>query len=777
MSIQSFQSPTQTTRTLDLTGASLPITSGHLRLGGANPQGHTIAFTNYYMLRDGVPCIPVMGEFHFARYPAALWEDALLKMRAGGIDIIASYVFWNYVEEDEGAFDWSGNRDLRRFVELCAAHDMPLIVRVGPFAHGECRNGGLPDWLYGRPFEVRSNDPRFLAYVRRLYEQIAAQLDGLLFRDGGPVIGIQLDNEYMHCGAPWEVTFRQGMEWVPAGSEGDSYILTLKALARNVGLDVPIYTCTAWRNSPIPEGEVLPMQGGYAFTPWSPDPDFRQSPTREYLFRNRHRDPVTNGIPTYDAEKYPLVCCEIGGGIQITYYHRPVVPPASVEALAVVNLAGGSNLIGYYMYHGGSHPVGAHSFMNEYTVPRISYDFQAPIREFGQFGDSFRCLRLVHRFAADFGDLLAPMTVVLPADADAITPEDTTSLRWAARARDGAGFLFLNNYQDHVETRDIADIRLQLRLAGETVTIPRSHPLTLEKDVTAILPFGLWLGGVALVYATTQLMTKLHDGDTTCYCFFAPRGMVSEYAFASGSYRSLDVQGGAVVESEGRAYVTVTPGTDCRITITTTSGEQVHILTLTREQAERASKQKLWGAERLVIADGTLVGDGDDCSLYTVGNGDASLLVYPPPADARSDDGHFARYTLGVAPKDARVAVEMLGADRAVLRFPPEILDGVDNILLRIDYVGNVGSAFVDGRLIHDNFGNGMVWEIGLRHYEPLLQKEWLIHVSPMIQDGAGQRFIPTGMSFSPSPDSQPLAVIRSISVVPVHNTPLPPNP
>ncbi|MFN8447806.1 MAG: beta-galactosidase [Anaerolineae bacterium] len=777
MSTQSFQSPTQTTRTLDLTGASLPITSGHLRLGGANRQGHTIAFTNYYMLRDGVPCIPVMGEFHFARYPAALWEDALLKMWAGGVDIIASYVFWNYVEEDEGAFDWSGNRDLRRFVELCAAHDMPIIVRVGPFAHGECRNGGLPDWLYGRPFEVRSNDPRFLAYVSRLYEQIAAQLDGLLFRDGGPVIGIQLDNEYMHCGAPWEVTFRQGMEWVPAGSEGDSYILTLKALARDVGLDVPIYTCTAWRNSPIPEGEVLPMQGGYAFTPWNPDPDFRQSPTREYLFRNRHRDPVTNGVPTYDAEKYPLVCCEIGGGIQITYYHRPVVPPASVEALAVVNLAGGSNLIGYYMYHGGSHAVGAHSFMNEYTVPRISYDFQAPIREFGQFGDSFRCLRLVHRFVADFGDLLAPMTVVLPDDADAITPENTTSLRWAARARDGAGFLFMNNYQDHIETRDIADIRLQLRLAGETVTIPRSQPLTLEPDVTAILPFGLSLDGVALVYATTQLMAKLHDGDATCYCFFAPRGMVSEYAFASGSYRSLDVQGGMVVEADGRAYVTVAPGTDCRITITTTSGERVRILTLTREQAERASKQELWGAGRLVIADGTLVGDGDACSLYTVGNGDASLLVYPPPAGARSTDGYFARYTLGVAPKDARVEVEMLGADRAVLRFPPDILDGVDNILLRIDYVGNVGSAFVDGRLIHDNFGNGTVWEIGLRHYEPLLQKEWLIHVSPMIQDGAGQRFIPTGMSFSPSPDSQPLAVIRSISAVPVYKTPLPPNP
>src|SRR5690606_18791170 len=106
----------------------------------------------------------------------------------------------------------------------------------------------------------------------------------------------------------------------------------------------------------IVEGEMLPMQGGYAFTPWSPDPNYRQGPTREYLFRNRHLEPVTGGQATYDAARYPLVCCEIGGGIQITYYHRPIVPPESVEALGLVNLGGGSNLLGYYMYHGGSNP-------------------------------------------------------------------------------------------------------------------------------------------------------------------------------------------------------------------------------------------------------------------------------------------------------------------------------------------------------------------------------------------------------------------------------------
>ena len=114
------------------------------------------------------------------------------------------------------------------FVMLCGRLGLQAIVRVGPFAHGECRNGGIPDWLYGRPFAVRSNDERYLAYVRRLYGEIAQQIDGLLFKDGGPVIGIQLENEYMHAGAPWEVTFRQGTEYVPAGMDGAEHIMILK---------------------------------------------------------------------------------------------------------------------------------------------------------------------------------------------------------------------------------------------------------------------------------------------------------------------------------------------------------------------------------------------------------------------------------------------------------------------------------------------------------------------------------------------------------------------
>ena len=86
--------------------------------------------------------------------------------------MIATYVFWNHVEEEEGIFRWDGQRDLRRFLEVCKAAEMPVVLRIGPWCHGEVRNGGFPDWLFRKNCKLRSQDPVFLSYVAKLYRQI-----------------------------------------------------------------------------------------------------------------------------------------------------------------------------------------------------------------------------------------------------------------------------------------------------------------------------------------------------------------------------------------------------------------------------------------------------------------------------------------------------------------------------------------------------------------------------------------------------------------------------
>ena len=170
---------------------------------GTSCRGEVISFNNYYMEKDGAPFFAVSGEFHYSRMDPQRWEDELIKLRMAGLNIVSTYLFWNHIEEEEGVFDFTGRRDLRRFVELCAKHGMAVILRVGPFAHGEVRNGGLPDWLYGKPFEVRHTNEGFMRCVRRLYGKIAEQVKGLFFKDGGPIVAVQLDNEYMHSSAAW----------------------------------------------------------------------------------------------------------------------------------------------------------------------------------------------------------------------------------------------------------------------------------------------------------------------------------------------------------------------------------------------------------------------------------------------------------------------------------------------------------------------------------------------------------------------------------------------
>ena len=152
------------------------------------------------LLRDDKRWFPLMGEIHYSRYPDKYWKEALLRMKAGGVDIVSSYVIWIHHEEIEGEWDFFGNKDLRRFVETIKDCGLTMLLRIGPWIHGEVRNGGFPDWLIQKCPENRTNFQPYFDEVKRFYEKIFQQVKGLLLEDGGPIIGIQIENEYGHCG-------------------------------------------------------------------------------------------------------------------------------------------------------------------------------------------------------------------------------------------------------------------------------------------------------------------------------------------------------------------------------------------------------------------------------------------------------------------------------------------------------------------------------------------------------------------------------------------------
>ncbi len=372
-----------------------------------SPDGHVLGLNAQYLTLDGKPWLPVMGEMHYTRVPEAEWETEILKMKSAGVQIVATYLIWIHHEEIEGQWDWSGQKDLRHFVELCARHGLYVVPRIGPWSHAEVRNGGFPDWLLTKAPQIRSNDPAYLHYVDLYYKQIGEQLKGLMWNQGGPVVAIQLENEYR--GRP------------PNG--GAPHILKLKELARDAGLRVPFYTVTGWDGAAIPKGDVLPVYGGYPDAPW--DASIQKLPPSEvYAFRFGSRVTGDMGAigaaPAGNAANFttdtPFMTAEMGGGMQVTYHRRPIVSADDIAAMMPVMLGSGVNLYGSYMFHGGENPDGKLTTLQETLathyandLPEKTYDFQAPIGEFGDERESLLKLKTWNYFLNDFGSTLAPM--------------------------------------------------------------------------------------------------------------------------------------------------------------------------------------------------------------------------------------------------------------------------------------------------------------------------------------------------------------------------------
>lgn len=721
---------------------------------GENPSGERLGFTNYFMQKNGEPFFGICGEFHYSRYDENRWEDEIIKIKMGGINILSTYIFWNVHEEIQGVFEWEGRRNLRRFVKLCGKHGLYVIIRIGPFDHGEMRNGGLPDWLFGRPFEVRSNNEEYLKYVKVLYEQISQQVQGLLYKQGGPIIGTQIENEHGHSAAQWALTTGISNQWMTQGEDGEAHLLKLKEMAIQAGIETPLYTCTGWGGANAPAAEMLPLWGGYSHWPWiyyevDRYQGVREHPaTPEYIYRDKHNNaiPVSyNFEPTYTPEDYPYACCEMGGGMTPFYKYRFDFPYISVPAMTGIKVAEGCNLLGYYMYHGGSNPKGKRDvFLNDLATPKISYDFNACIGEFGQLRESYHRTRLQHYFFKTFEKWMCLTKTILPGDTSAMDPYDTDTLRYAVRASEGSGLLFLNNYQDHAETHDmVVEDGVTVVTEQEEIRFPAKGALTLGKDGYAMLPYGFDLDGIMLKLAMAQPITRIEVDGTVYYFFVSPKGMPPEYAFVSSSYASMDSGAAKLFQVGDVTVVRPVIGDLGPITLTATDGRCVKVVTLTDEESLDFWSEDILGRKRVILTDGSLLVDGNQIKLEATDTEEVSFRIFPDVDGLslisggelleRTQEGIFTAYRFRIPRREARFDLKRVSKDRAVLSFSEDAFEGMKEALLRVNYQGDIGYAFIDGELINDNFSNNTTWEIGLKQFsERLIEKGMYLYISPI---------------------------------------------
>jgi len=752
--IKSIALEAQNKYSIDVTGSKPKVLRGHLDLGGRNVKGDTIGVNSFYLERNGKPFIPVIGEFHFSRYPHLYWEEELKKMKAGGITVVATYVFWNMHEFKEGKFNWSGDLDVRLFTELCAKNGLEVLMRVGPFDHGEIRNGGLPDWLYGRPIDVRSNDPAYLFYVNRLYQEIGKQLNGLMFKDGGPIIGVQIENEYQHSAAPWGFTYQDaprentvarrdqnitqiGVGINNTGNEfadvGKDHMKTLKSLAIKAGLIAPIYTATGWGFASIVEKGSIPVMAGYAYPFW--ESSIRPSPF--YLFKDIQQKPDYSPI-SYDVNLYPSLAAELGTGMAVTYSRRPRVPGESFLPLMVRTVGSGTNGLGFYMYHGGTTPsVGNYFFAEGFGLNNKSYDYQSPIGEFGKLTSGFYSLKLINYFLRSFGDDLAPLYTFLPATNEAIKADDTTTLRYAIRSDGNKGYIFMHNFQDHVVTSDITGLKIDVSTKSGGIRFPSTGVFTLKSGSSAFFPFNVNYDGVDVSMATIQPYCHFVNAKKTYNVFVSIDGIIPEMV-VKGKVKASG-EGIKAVMKDGNTVLTFTAG---KIVDFEVNG--VPFLLLPYDQALNSY---LVGKNdsHIVISKSVVLEEGEKASLISTNN-ETDIMIYPSVGGISVTDGVITKVKSPIknssqwkikVPK-IEADIQLIQTDDRHFTLKAEKTDWtkINDIFVTFDYRGDRGLCMMDGELQTDNLYTSAPWTIGLKRYEnDLKSKEMYFYFIPMVKD------------------------------------------
>lgn len=183
-------------------GTALPLSASEVQPSRAQ-VAHTFEVGNGDFLLDGKPYRLMAGELHYERIPREYWEHRIQMVKALGMNAICIYTFWNAIEQEEGKYDFTGQHDVAEFVRLCQKHGLWVIVRPGPYCCAEWDMGGLPWWLLreeadnpGAEVALRSLDPRFMQAVGRFERALAKQLTPLTIQNGGPILMLQVENEF-----------------------------------------------------------------------------------------------------------------------------------------------------------------------------------------------------------------------------------------------------------------------------------------------------------------------------------------------------------------------------------------------------------------------------------------------------------------------------------------------------------------------------------------------------------------------------------------------------
>jgi len=360
------------------------ILFGFLSLTCFAQQKHSFSLGKKDFLLDGKPFQMISGEIHPARIPEQYWRHRIQMVKAMGCNTIAAYVFWNYHEQKEGIFDFTtGNKNIKKFIAICKEEGMWVVLRPGPYVCAEWDFGGLPPYLLKIPdIKIRCMDSRYFAAVTKYVKKLSAEVKPSLITNGGPVVMVQVENEY--------------------GSYGNdkNYMEALRKLWIANGINVPFYTADGptahMLDAGTLNGAAIGLDSG------GDEKDFEQA---------YKQNP---NVPAFSSETYPGWLTHWG-----EKWARPDTGALKKEVEFILKTGRSLN---FYVIHGGTNfgfTAGANaSSPVSYQPDLTSYDYDAPIDEQGNATAKYHMLRkLISQYVLySIPDIPQPIkTIAVPA--------------------------------------------------------------------------------------------------------------------------------------------------------------------------------------------------------------------------------------------------------------------------------------------------------------------------------------------------------------------------
>ncbi|WP_406458804.1 glycoside hydrolase family 35 protein [Streptomyces sp. NBC_00876] len=333
-------------------------------------------------LRDGQPHQIISAAIHYFRVHPELWEDRLRRLRAMGVNTIETYIAWNLHQPTPDRTDFSGQADITRFIRTAAHLGLDVIVRPGPYICAEWEFGGLPAWLLADPaLRLRRSDRRYLASVDAWFDELIPVLRPLLAGQGGPVVAVQVENEY--------------------GSYGTdtAYLDHLRQGLIRRGVDCLLFTADGATDGVL-RGGTLPGTLATA--------TFGSRPEESLATLRRHQ-------PTG-----PLMCSEYWHGWFDHWGEQHHVRDPNEAATELDWMLSQGASVNIYMGHGGTNFGwwnGANHSESAYQPTCTSYDYDAPVGEAGELTEKFHAFRkVIERYRG-------PITHEPPLPPDRLTPQ------------------------------------------------------------------------------------------------------------------------------------------------------------------------------------------------------------------------------------------------------------------------------------------------------------------------------------------------------------------